>query len=407
MKAYRVGGWVRDRLLGVATADCDWVVVGGSDEEMLELGFRRVGKDFPVYLHPETHEEYALARIERKQGRGYTGFAVDAARHVTLEQDLARRDLTINAMAEDSDGSLIDPYRGREDLARGILRHVTAAFAEDPLRVLRVARFAARLDFAVAPETMALMRTMSASGELSTLAPERVWRELERALGECHPHRFFEVLRECGALREVLPEVDALFGVPQPAGHHPEIDCGAHLLLCLAAAVRAGANGRVRFAVLTHDLGKADTPPEILPRHIGHEERGVRLIESLAARLRVPQAHRQLAVLVARHHTTVHRALELRHSTLVDLLDKVDAWRRPERLEELLQACEIDARGRAGRADAPYPQAARLRRAADRARAVDVAALVAAHGAGPQLRDVVRQARIDALKADAGDQAQV
>lgn len=397
MKVYRVGGWVRDHLLGVPTADCDWVVVGGAEEEMLAKGFRRVGKDFPVYLHPETHEEYALARTERKQGRGYTGFAVDAARSVTLEQDLARRDLTINAMAEDADGTLIDPYGGRADLARGILRHVTGAFVEDPLRVLRVARFAARLDFTVAPETLALMRTMAASGELATLTPERVWRELERALGEAHPQRFFEVLRECGALVAVLPEIDALFGVPQPAVHHPEVDCGAHLLLCLEEAARVGAGGRVRFAVLTHDLGKATTPAASLPRHIGHEERSVALLEALARRLRVPQAHRELAVLVARHHTTVHRALELRHSTLVDLLDRVDAWRRPERLDELLEACAIDARGRGGRAGVPYPQAARVRWAARHARTVDVGALVTAHGAGPHLRGLVRQARIATL----------
>lgn len=399
MEVYRVGGYVRDRLLGVPTVDCDWVVVGASEDEMLARGFRRVGKDFPVFLHPETHEEYALARTERKHGTGYTGFTVDAARSVTLEQDLARRDLTINAMAEAADGSLIDPYHGRADLARGILRHVTGAFVEDPLRALRVARFAARFDFKVAPETMALMAAITASGELATLTPERVWRELERALGERYPQRFFTVLRECGALRVVLPEVDALFGVPQPAHHHPEIDCGAHLLLCLEQAALRDANGRVRFAVLTHDLGKATTPASRLPRHIGHEERSVRLLQALCERLRVPQAHRELATLVARHHTNVHRALELRPGTLVDILDRLDAWRRLDRFEEILLACEIDARGRAGLESAPYPQAERLRWAARHARAVDVAALVALHGAGPQIRQLLRDARVGALKS--------
>jgi tRNA nucleotidyltransferase (CCA-adding enzyme) len=399
VKVYRVGGYVRDRLLGVPTVDCDWVVVGAAEDEMLAQGFRRVGKDFPVFLHPETHEEYALARTERKHGTGYTGFSVDAARGVTLEQDLARRDLTINAMAEAADGSLIDPYHGRADLERGILRHVTGAFVEDPLRALRVARFAARFDFRVAPETVALMSAITASGELATLTPERVWRELERALGERYPQRFFTVLRECGALRVVLPEVDALFGVPQPAHHHPEIDCGTHLLLCLEQAARMLANGRVRFAVLTHDLGKATTPRSRLPQHIGHEERSARLLQELCGRLRIPQAHRELATLVAQHHTNVHRALELRPRTLVDLLDKVDAWRRPERLEEMLLACEIDARGRAGREDSSYPQAARMRWAARHARAVDVAALVALHGAGPHIRQLLHDARVAALKS--------
>lgn len=398
MKIYRVGGVVRDRLLGLPTVDCDWVVVGASEDEMLALGYRRVGRDFPVFLHPDTQEEYALARTERKEGRGYTGFSVDAARSVTLEQDLSRRDLTINAMAEDATGTVIDPYGGQRDLAARVLRHVTAAFTEDPLRALRVARFAARLDFSVAPETLALMREISASGELSTLTPERVWRELERALGEAHPHRFVEVLRECDALAVVLPEVDALFGVPQPAQHHPEIDCGAHLLLCLVQAARLNASARVRFAVLTHDLGKGTTPPAMLPKHIGHEERSVKLLTALCARLRVPQAHRELATIVAREHTNVHRGLELRHATLVDLLDRMDAFRRADRFEDILLACEIDARGRAGLEDRDYAQAARLRRAFEIARAVDVAALVDAHGAGPQIKRLLREARVAALQ---------
>jgi len=403
MKIYRVGGAVRDRLLGLPMVDCDWVVVGASEEEMLALGYRRVGKDFPVFLHPDTQEEYALARTERKQGSGYTGFTVDAARSVTLAQDLARRDLTINAMAEAADGTVVDPYGGHADLRQGLLRHVTAAFAEDPLRALRVARFAARFDFLVAPETRVLLRAITDSGELATLTPERVWRELERALGEAHPQRFFEVLRDCGALRVVLPEVDALFGVPQPAQHHPEIDCGAHLLLCLMQATEAGANTRVRFALLTHDLGKATTPTALLPQHIGHEERSVHLLDGLCDRLRVPQAYRELAVLVARHHTNVHRALELRVSTMVDLFDKIDAYRRPERFEELLLACECDARGRSGLEDRPYPQAARLRAALVITRAVEVAALVAQHGAGPKIRALLREARIAALKAACPD----
>lgn len=401
MKIYRVGGVVRDRLLGLPTVDCDWVVVGASEDEMLAQGFRRVGKDFPVFLHPDTQEEYALARTERKQGRGYTGFSVDAARSVTLEQDLSRRDLTINAMAEDADGHVIDPYGGQRDLADRVLRHVTAAFVEDPLRALRVARFAARLDFTVAPETLALMRDIAASGELATLTPERVWRELERALGEPHPARFFEVLRDCGALAAVLPEVDALFGVPQPPRHHPEIDCGAHLLLCLREAARRGASSRVRYAVLTHDLGKATTPAAMLPQHIGHEERSVRLTNALCERLRAPQAFREIAVIVAREHTNVHRALELRHTTLIDLLERMDAFRRSERLADILLACEIDARGRAGLADREYPQSARLQRAFDIARAVDVAALVATHGPGPKIKEALRAARVAALH-DAG-----
>jgi len=399
MKIYRVGGAVRDRLLGVPIADCDWVVVGAGEDDMIALGYRRVGRDFPVFLHPATQEEYALARTERKQGRGYTGFAVDTARSVTLEQDLARRDLTINAMAEDADGHIIDPYDGQRDLAAGVLRHVTAAFVEDPLRTLRVARFAARLDFSVAPETQVLMRDITARGELSTLTPERVWRELERALGEPYPARFFEVLRDCGALAVVLPEVDALFGVPQPAQHHPEIDCGVHLLLCLTQAARLGAPAHVRFAVLTHDLGKATTPPVMLPRHIGHEDRSVKLLNALCARLRVPQALRELAVVVAREHTNVHRGLELRQTTVIDLLERMDAFRRPDRFDDILLACEIDARGRAGFEHRDYPQAARLRRAFELARAVDVGALVAAHGAGPKIKDLLRDARIAALKS--------
>ena len=397
MKIYKVGGVVRDRLLGRASADCDWVVVGASPAQLLALGYRQVGQDFPVYLHPQTHEEYALARTERKRGTGYKGFEFDASQAVSLVADLARRDLTINAMAEDEEGQIIDPYGGQRDLAAGVLRHVTAAFVEDPLRVLRVARFAARLGFVVAPETCSLMREIVQSGELATLPPERVWRELERALDENFPWRFIEVLRDSGALNAVLPEVDALFGVPQPAQHHPEIDCGAHLLLTLRQCVRRAAVKRVRYAVLLHDVGKALTPQALLPGHHGHAETGARLAENISARLRAPQAFRELAVLVARHHITVHRALTLRPDQLLDLLEGLDALRRPERFEDILLACLIDITGRLGREEAPYPQALRLRCALARIRTLDIPALVAQHPAGSALKDAIRHARIALL----------
>lgn len=397
MKIYKVGGAVRDRLLGIASKDCDWVVVGATAEEMTALGYRQVGQDFPVFLHPTTHEEYALARTERKQGTGYRGFAVDAARHVTLEQDLARRDLTINAMAEDDAGRIIDPYGGQQDLAAGILRHVTEAFVEDPLRVLRVARFAARLGFPVAPETLALMRRIAEGGELSTLAPERLWRELERALAEPYPERFIEVLRDCGALRAVLPEVDALFGVPQPPRHHPEIDTGLHVLLCLRQAARKAAPLAVRYAVLLHDLGKALTPAEELPAHPGHEARSATLAEAVSKRLRAPVAYRELAVLVARHHLTIHRARELKASTLVDLLEALDAFRRPERAAEIISACEIDAQGRTGLEDRPYASRVHLEQSLAVLGALDLKALVAALPPGRQVREAIRDARIAAL----------
>ena len=398
MNIYKVGGAVRDRLLGRAVKDCDWVVVGGSAEALLAAGYRQVGQDFPVFLHPQTQEEYALARTERKRGTGYRGFDVDASAAVTLEEDLARRDLTINAMAEDASGAIIDPYGGQADLAAGILRHVTAAFVEDPLRVLRVARFAARFGFPVAPDTMTLMRTLSASGELATLPPERLWRELERALTEPFPWRFVEVLRECGALAALLPEIDALFGVPQPPQHHPEIDCGEHLLLTLRQAALLGAAPAVCYAVLLHDLGKAETPAEYLPGHRGHHEASARLAEAVSRRLRAPQAFRELAVLVARHHVTVHQALALRPGTLVDLLEKLDAFRRPERFEEVLLACLIDATGRGGKADSPYPQAERLRQAFAVLRAQDLQAVIAAAGGGAAVKEAIRAARITRLQ---------
>ena len=389
---------MRDGLLGCEVSDRDWVVVGANAEQLLTLGYRQVGADFPVFLHPVTHEEYALARTERKSGHGYKGFITDATPQVTLEEDLARRDFTINAMALRDDGVIVDPYGGRRDLAAGILRHVTAAFVEDPLRVLRGARFAARFGFAIADETQALMRDISRAGELASLAPERVWQELRRALMEPHPELFIEVLRGCEALGALLPEIEGLFGVPQPPRYHPEIDTGLHVLLALKQAVRRAADEVVRFAVLTHDLGKATTPSEILPAHHGHEERGVALIETLCERLRVPREHRELAVLVSRLHTNVHRALELKASTIVRVLAQADALRRPARFEQLLLACVIDAAGRLGLENRDYPQAARLRAALNVVMAVSPQPLLARGIKGPALAEALTRARVDALR---------
>lgn len=398
MEIFQVGGAVRDSLLGCTVSDHDWVVVGASAEQLLAQGYRQVGADFPVFLHPVTHEEYALARTERKSGYGYKGFVTHATPQVTLEEDLARRDFTINAMAMGSDGVIIDPYGGQRDLAAGILRHVTAAFVEDPLRVLRAARFAARFGFVIADETRALMRDISRAGELASLAPERVWQELRRALMEPHPELFIEVMRSCDALAALLPEIEGLFGVPQPPRHHPEIDTGIHVLLALKQAVRRAADEVVRFAVLTHDLGKATTPPELLPAHHGHEERGVSLIEALCERLRVPREHRELAVLVSRLHTNVHRTLELKPSTIVRLLAQADAMRRPARFEQLLEACTLDATGRLGLEDQDYPQAARLRAALNVVSSVAPQALLARGIKGPALAEALTQARVEALR---------
>jgi len=397
MEFYQVGGAVRDLLLGVPVVDRDWVVVNGSADALLELGYRQVGADFPVFLHPDTHEEYALARTERKSGRGYKGFVTDADQ-VTLQEDLARRDFTINAMAMTADGSIIDPFDGQRDLAAGVLRHVTGAFVEDPLRVLRGARFAARYGFDIAPATLTLMREVVAAGELATLAPERVWQELRRALLSPQPARFVRVLRDCGALNAVLPEVDRLFGVPQPPRYHPEIDTGEHVLLALAQAARHAAPETVRFAVLVHDLGKGTTPADILPAHHGHEDRGVELIEALCTRLRVPREHRDLACLVSRLHTRVHRALEMKPAAVVRLLEQADAWRRRSRFEEFLLACICDATGRLGWADRDYPQAASLRAALEITSAVDVPALAARGLTGPALGAAIHEARIATLK---------
>ena len=398
MEIYLVGGAVRDKLLGMAVKDRDWVVVGATPEEMTERGYKMVGADFPVFLHPETKEEYALARTERKSGRGYKGFTVYAGADVTLEQDLARRDLTINAMAEDSAGSLFDPFHGAADLKLGILRHVSPAFAEDPLRVLRVARFAARFGFPVAGETLALMHTIVAAGEMEMLVAERVWSELERALGEKQPARFFEVLRECGALQRLLPELDALFGVPQPPQPHPEIDTGVHTLMVLTQAARLSTDARVRFAALVHDLGKGTTPAAQWPKHHGHEQRSVALVRAVCERFRVPNEFRDLAVLVARYHAHCHRAAELRDDTLLETLEALDAFRRPERVEAFVLACEADARGRTGYEDRLYPQADIFRQAYAAARAVDTAA-IATGRSGPEIGAAIRSARIVAIRS--------
>jgi len=397
MKIYRVGGSVRDELLGRPVVDRDYVVVGATPEEMLARGFRPVGRDFPVFLHPETNEEYALARTERKSGRGYHGFTFHATPDVTLDADLARRDLTINAMARAEDGTLIDPFGGEADLRAGILRHVGPAFAEDPLRVLRVARFAARFAFAVAPDTERLMRTISASGELAALTAERVWQELARALLEPRPSRFFTVLRRCGALAQILPEVDALFGVPQPVAHHPELDVGAHVMQTLDLAAAAGDTLPVRYAVLAHDLGKAGSVKRDWPRHIAHEARSVRLAEALSERLRVPTDCRDLARLTARYHGVVHRAAELRASTLLDLLLAADALRRPDRLHGLLRACAADALSRPGRQNEDYLPGRWLTAALEVVRGVDAGAIAAAHPDAQDLPQRIRAARLAAL----------
>lgn len=359
MQVYLVGGAVRDALLGLTVKERDWVVVGATREQMLRAQFREVGRDFPVFLHPQTQEEHALARMERKVAPGYRGFSVEFGPQVTLEEDLGRRDLTINAIAQSQDGTLIDPFNGRADLQNRVLRHVSAAFVEDPVRVLRVARFTARfssLGFKIAPETLALMRGMAASGEINALVAERVWAETEKALAENAASEFFRTLRDCDALRIVYPEIDALFGVPQPPQWHPEIDTGIHTLMVLDAAVGLSGDIGVRFAALTHDLGKATTPPAQWPGHRGHEERSVTLIEALCGRLRVPAAIRELAVLVARYHGIVHRALELRPATIVEFLERSDAFRRPARFADLLLTCEADGRGRTGFESKPYPQ---------------------------------------------------
>lgn len=405
MKVYLVGGAVRDELLGRPAGDRDWVVVGATPIEMLDAGFVPVGRDFPVFLHPQTHEEYALARTERKTAPGYHGFAFHAAPEVTLEDDLARRDLTINAMAREEDGTLVDPYGGQRDLAERVLRHVSPAFAEDPVRILRLARFAARFDdFSIAPQTMQLMREMVGAGEVDALVAERVWQELARGLMEVRPSRMFEVLRECGALARLLPEVDRLWGVPQRPEYHPEVDTGVHLMMVLDMSARLGGSLPVRFACLGHDLGKGTTPADVLPRHIGHEIRSEKLVRALCDRWKVPTECRELAEVVAREHGNVHRSAELNAAAVLRLLERCDALRRPERFDEALLACECDARGRAGKEDDPYPQRPRLAAAMRAALSVDTApvaeAAVARGLAGPAIGEAVRDARVRAI-ADA------
>ena len=379
MKVFLVGGAVRDALLGLSGFDRDWLVVGSTPEEMVSLGYQTVGKDFPVFLHPDTREEYALARTERKTARGYKGFSVYAAPDVTLEEDLARRDLTINAIAQDPlTGQIFDPYGGRKDLSHKVLRHVTAAFREDPVRILRIARFAARFpDFSLAPETLALMRAMVDEGEVDALVSERVWQEMARGLMGKQPSRMLQVLRACGALQRLLPEVDRLYGVPQRAQYHPEIDTGIHLEMVLDQSVRCDATLEVRFACLCHDLGKGTTPADILPRHIGHEQRSVKLLQSICERWRVPVECKELAEVVAREHGNIHQSLEFGAEALLRLLVRCDALRRPARFAQALVACECDARGRLGFTEKPYPQRPRLLKAFEAAQSVDSAAISA------------------------------
>lgn len=399
VQIYCVGGAVRDKLLGLPVKDHDWVVVGSTPEAMVAQGYRPVGKDFPVFLHPETHEEYALARTERKTARGYQGFAVYAAPDVTLEQDLLRRDFTINAIAEDPNGKLIDPCNGRADLQAGILRHVSPAFAEDPVRILRAARFAARFGFSIAPETLALMRLMVENGEVDALVSERVWQELTRALMENKPSRFFEALRSCGALLNIFPEVDALFGVPQPEKYHPEIDCGIHTLMVVDDAAKQGYALEVRYAALTHDLGKATTPEDTLPRHIGHEMRSVDLVNKMSNRLRASGECRDLALLTARFHGNIHRAKTLRAETVIKLFQKADAWRRPERFEQMLQACSSDARGRTGHENDAYPQAEYLNKLLEKASGIDTGKIARQFTESQDIAAAITKARTEAVQA--------
>ena len=399
MHIYTVGGAVRDAQLGLAVQDRDYVVVGATPEQMVSQGFKPVGQDFPVFLHPKTHEEYALARTERKSGMGYKGFTVYAAPEVTLEEDLRRRDLTINAMAVDESGTIIDPYGGMADIQARVFRHVSEAFAEDPVRILRVARFAARFtDFSLASETLVLMQKMVQAGEVDALVPERVWQEIARGLMEQQPSRMFLMLRECGALARLLPELDRLFGVPQPPQHHPEVDTGVHVMLVVDWAARRGHSLAVRFAALTHDLGKGLTPPEFWPKHHGHEAKSVALVQALSERLRAPAECRDLAVAVARDHGNVHRALELRPETIVEMLERVDAFRRPQRFTEFLQACECDFRGRPGYEERDFPATAILTAALTATQSVN-AAEIAAKAQPSTIKQAIFKARAAAIAA--------
>jgi tRNA nucleotidyltransferase (CCA-adding enzyme) len=400
LNVYLVGGAVRDKLLGLPQRERDWVVVGSAPEALLAEGFKPVGKDFPVFLHPKTQEEYALARTERKTGKGYYGFECYASPDVTLEEDLSRRDLTINAMAATEQGEIIDPFHGQLDLKNKILRHVSPAFSEDPVRILRIARFAARfapLGFTVAPETLDLMRSMVSVGEVDELVPERVWQEMHRALGEMDPTQFFLVLRACGALKQIWPALDKLWGIPQPVEHHPEIDTGIHVMMVLRVAANITPDPLTRFAALCHDLGKGESPPEFWPSHRSHEERGVPVIQAFCKRYRAPTEYRDLAKLVSRFHLHCHRVFELKSTTLLKTLERLDAFRQPERFEKFLMACEADARGRTGREESPYPQADRMRKALQVAKAVLIKPLMDEGLEGAALGSKLHQERARAI----------
>ena len=394
MQTYLVGGAVRDKLLGNPVKDRDWVVVGTTPEEMLENGFKAVGKDFPVFLHPETKEEYALARTERKSGKGYKGFTFHTSPDVTLEEDLQRRDLTINAIAEDANGNLIDPYHGAADIKAGLLRHVSDAFIEDPLRVLRIARFAATLGFKIAPETSRLLKEISESSELEALVPERVWIETEKALAGNYPARFILVLRSCNALSKLFPEIEALFGVPQPKEHHREIDTGLHTIMSLNQSARLSDDPQIRFATLVHDLGKATTPKSELPSHHGHEVRGVKIIDKLCQRYRIPNKYTELAKCVSKYHLDCHRIMEMKPATVLKKLEQLDAFRRPERFEQFLIACKADARGRAGFEDRDYPQAVYFMNAFQAANEVETKTLQDQGFTGKDLGEEIKKQRI-------------
>ena len=403
MKSYLVGGAVRDQLLGLEVKDRDWVVVGATPEQLIAEGFQQVGADFPVFLHPDTHEEYALARTERKKGLGYKGFEVNFAKEVTLQDDLLRRDLTINAMALDDNGNIIDPYNGRQDIESRMLRHVSPAFREDPLRVLRVARFAARFDhlgFDIAEETMALMTEMSCSGELDTLVPERVWQEIQRSLTEKSPWMFWQVLRRVKALDKLIPELDRLFGVPQTQKWHPEVDTGMHTMMVLKQATLMSDDPIVRFGALCHDLGKGTTPVDILPKHHGHEESGVGLIKTLAKRLKIPNAYHHLATKVARYHTHCHRIRELKASKIVDTLQTFGAYQNPTAFKQFLVCCTADFQGRSGWHSRSYPQADYFYRAYLASRTIDTQSLQQAGFQGKQLGEEIRRQRIECVKTE-------
>ena len=407
METYLVGGSVRDELLGLCVKDHDYVVVGTTPEEMVKLGYRPVGKDFPVFLHPQTHEQYALARTERKVSLGYKGFDVYTSPKITLQEDLARRDLTINALAKDEDGNIIDPFNGIADLEAGILRHISPAFSEDPVRILRTSRFAARFGFQIAPETLTLMKDMVHNGEVDALVPERVWQEIARGLMENHPSRMFYMLRECGALARIMPEVNVLFGVPQPPKNHPEIDTGVHVMMAIDYAASKNYSLPIRFSTLTHDLGKGTTPPEEWPRHIGHEERSVQLTQDLCERVKIPKDERDLALLVAKLHGDVHRAEELKPSTIAKMLQTVDAYRKPARFKEFLLACSCDFHGRPGYAQKSYPQIERLNNALNAANCINAGEIAAALSKtelgsselSMAINTKIREARIASIKA--------